>query len=338
VQASRNQVTSSTVLISTMQLSTCAVIGLSFLVAMLSSSVDARKTAQCNSYYLGEYQKLYDAKLTDLPGSKILATFGMLPSGTAATINDTVAAVVVGDSFAGPLAGALNDIAVEHKLAFTMTSIPSCAAFFDKDSIDETKVDWPNVSPTNTGPIECKRSHRMGMLELIKKSDTNLVVLAANWLASPQLYKSMRGVENPVLDTVRVIRATGRNVVIIGVVPGAHYNVRSCLEASGPMSLFTRCAETSRVIPPFQGEAPLREKMEKRVAMRMGLARIVASEEMQQLGGVGFVDPFNSLCPQKDFCMNIENEDPLYSDAMHLTAAGGRKLRSDIEKMVLKYA
>lgn len=290
-------------------------------------------------YYNAEHQKLYMQEHRPVRGASMEPIYGLLPTGAEGTADDSdVKAVVIGDSFASPLAGVFNDIAIDRGVKFTMTSIPSCAAFFDKVSMNHKIRDWPRGLDGRKEVVECKQFRRQEMLELVKKSHANVVFFAANWLASRQLWSSINsgGKDDPVSETMHELKKTGKNVVIFGVFPGAHFNVRECMAGETVLKP-SECPKESRILPPFLGDPKEQTKMNNRLKSRQELSRIMDKPDIASLG-FGFIDPLNSMCPSPGYCLVSLHGEPLYSDSMHLTANGGRLLRKEIEKALEKYA
>lgn len=292
-------------------------------------------------YYNAEAKFVYNQKPHPLKGSKFKPHYGLLPTGTEGDMedHDDIAALVVGDSFASPLAGVFNDIAIKRGVKFVLTSHPSCAAFFDKVSMDSSIHDWPNSPKQQSGKIACKAERRHEMLDMIKRSKAKIVFLAANWEATPQIWQvgRMTGDEkelDPVSETLIQLSKTGKKIVLFGVIPGAHIDPRACLardhEYANKMNWFG-CAKESNIAPPFRGKEKEISKMKRRVEARKLLTKVLARKEVKALN-VEFIDPLDSMCNSKDKCIIIKGKIPLYADSMHLTVMGGKMMRSRIEK------
>jgi SGNH domain (fused to AT3 domains) len=306
-----------------------------------STAGGVKRAVGTSVFYNSEHKNLHKQSHRPLTGSALQPLYGLLPSGTEGRVedHDNVAALVIGDSFVGPLAGVFDDIARARGVKFALTSVPSCAAFFDKTSMDPTIADWPVSHNGNPTVVDCKRVRRREMLELIRHTKPKLAFLAANWVASPQLWSSQNsgGRDDPVTETLQTIAAAGKKLAVFGVVPGAHYNVRACMagEAAGP-GLFGRCPSVSRIAAPFEGEEAEQRRMARRVLARAELARILGSPAAAALG-VAFIDPARAMCPAVDKCLVSLHGEPLYSDSMHLTVNGGRLMRRDIEAVLDKH-
>jgi hypothetical protein len=311
---------------------------------LLAATAAADSKIGSSTFYNSEHKNMHRQSHRPVAGAKLQPIYGMLPAGTGGSIDDhaDTAAIVIGDSFAGPLSGVFDDIARAKGVKFSMTTIPSCAAFFDRVSMDHTVADWPASHNGNPAVVDCKRVRRREMLELVRHSRPKLVFLAANWVASPQLWtaKNSVGREDPVAESLRALAATGKAIVLFGVVPGAHYNVRECMAGEGGpgfgLGAFRRCPDRSRIVAPYQGERPEKRRMAMRVVARHQLASILAKPEVAALG-VGLIDPAASMCPDAENCLVSKDGEPLYSDSMHLTANGGRLMRRDIEAALARH-
>lgn len=298
----------------------------------------ARKRVRSAMSYNSEIRNMLNQSPRELKGSKLKPIYGLLPTGTPGVIEDynDVAALVVGDSFTGPLAGVFDDIARARGVKFALTTLPSCAAFFDKVSMDHTIEDWPIAHRGKQGVVDCKRVRRQEMLEMIRLTKPKLVFLGANWVASNQLWtassdEDLGAGDDPVSRTLQTVAATGKKVAVFGVVPGAHYNVRACMAGENPPPGTTgRCPSVSRIQAPFEGDENEQTKMKRRVDARRILYRIFSSPMVKALG-IHFIDPARSMCPAVDKCLVSLHGEPLYSDSFHLTASGGRLMRKDIE-------
>lgn len=297
--------------------------------------------ARSASSYNGEIRKTLNQSHRKLSGSSLEPMYGLLPSGTSGTIDDydDVAALVVGDSFTGPLVGVFDDIARARGVKFALTTVPSCAAFFDKVSMDHTIEDWPVAHRGKKEVVDCKRVRRQEMLEMIQRTKPEHVFLGANWIASSQLWSAKDGGDDiesgvdAVTRTLQSVAATGKKITVFGVVPGAHYNVRACMAGEEkPPGLFARrCPSVSRIASPFEGDEKERKRMQLRVDARKTLGRILASPTVKALN-VKMIDPARAMCPAEDKCLVALHGEPLYSDSFHLTMNGGRLMRKDIER------
>lgn len=294
--------------------------------------------AKSSVFYNGEHQKLYKQEPKRVRGTRMMPIYGLLPEGTEGGVNENeVTGVVIGDSFASPLAGVFNDIATDRGIKFTMTSIPSCAAFFDKVSMNHKIEDWPKGLTGNKQVVDCKQYRRKEMLALAKKSKAKVVFFAANWLASRQLWTAVNsgGADDPVSETMHALKKTGKKIVIFGVFPGAHFNVRECMAGETNIAP-DQCPRESRILPPYDGEESEQKKMGSRLKARQELSRIMAKPDIAELG-FEFIDPTQSMCPSAGSCLVSLHGEPLYNDAMHLTANGGRLLRQEIDQVLDKF-
>lgn len=297
-------------------------------------------------YYNAEARFLFNQKPHPLKGSSLKPQYGLLPVGTKGVMEDhkDIAALVVGDSFVAPLSGLFNDIALQRGVKFLMTSHPSCAAFFDKVSMDSSIHDWPKSPGQEKGKVECKGARRPEMLEMIKRSKAKMVFLAPNWVATPQIWQVKKMGEkeglDPVTKTLVALSKTGKKIVLFGVIPGAHINVRACLAGDGTyakkLNWFRTCAKESNILPPFLGDEKEMTNMERRAETRELLAKVLAKKEVKALN-IDFIDPKASMCNADGKCMISKNGKPLYVDAMHLTVFGGKLMRKSVEAVMSKH-
>jgi peptidoglycan/LPS O-acetylase OafA/YrhL len=301
-----------------------------------------------NGYYLREYTKLYSPKREQLPGSKATVEFGTIPVSTQSSVaaGDDFEAVVVGDSFCAPLAGVFNEIAKQDNKTYVMMSHHSCASFFDKESLDVTLVHGPNFARVK----KCKAELRPEMLGLIRATKSKIVVLSSNWLATRQMIRANResaptsknefsssGLRKSQLEeTIDILNNLGRKVIMVGMVPGAHFNVRACLAASGPLAEFKKCPEVTRFKAPFVGTAEAQDKMKRRAVIRNTISAIFQQTNMQkarQERNLVLIDPYEALCDDRTGeCLTSRNGEPYYSDDMHLTISGAMLLKERIQQ------
>lgn len=299
-----------------------------------------RSRAFSHTVYLQEAKDLYSPSERPIPGTERSLEYGVVPNATAKSVaaGDTFDGIVVGDSFAAPFAGAFDEIAKRRGEAFVISSHYSCAPFFDAVSMDESVKDYANPSTNPRGKL-CKQVIRKDVLGLIKAVDAKIVVLTGNWLATSQMWKA--GYEsintNPrrkmslkpsqLEQTVAKLHSLGRKVLVIGVVPGAHYNVRACMTATGPLAYTKKCPERSRFREPFQGTDYLRRQMQNRVKLRTTFNVLMRTSDLLRQGLSGkwlaYVDPYETMCDDaRGDCIVARNGQPFYSDEYHLTANG----------------
>jgi peptidoglycan/LPS O-acetylase OafA/YrhL len=288
-----------------------------------------------SNYYIREYTKMYLPTEKKLPGTNATAIFGAIPTTTTKSVNsrDEFDAVLIGDSFCAPLAGVFNDIAMQSNKSFLMISHHSCAAFFDKKSLDATVIDGPNAARMTL----CKAELRPEMLELVRVAKSKVVVISSNWFATSQMWLASRDRvldddsansdifnESQLEETVKILNDMGRKVIVIGVVPGSHFNVRACLAASGPLAGLKKCPEVTRFKIPFMGTAEQQDRMERRAVIRDTMRRIFEKPRMIKLREekqILLIDPYEVMCnDETGECLTSHGGEPYYSDDIHLTA------------------
>jgi peptidoglycan/LPS O-acetylase OafA/YrhL len=286
-----------------------------------------------HGYYVKEYTRMYEPTRKRLPGTNATALYGTLPVSSRKTIqsNDKFDAIAVGDSFCAPFAGLLDRIARSDDKTFLMMSHHSCASFFDKHSIGISK---PSTSPRTK---LCQAELRPEMLGLIRAARSKIVILSSNWLATSQIWDNsldnVSRVQNSssrfyaksqLEETIDVLYDMGRKVIVVGMIPGSHFNIRACLAAaSGPLSE-KLCPEVTRFKKPFLKTALNPRRMEQRTMIRDNIRKIFQKPSMtqaQEEGRVYLIDPYEVLCDENTGeCLTGRGGEPYYSDDMHLTA------------------
>jgi hypothetical protein len=92
--------------------------------------------------------------------------------------------VVVGDSFACPMVGVLNEISHDLNMAFLLSTNSTCAAFFDEEYFNvSSPFDNPPL-PHGKRSWNYKMKVRPAMRELVAKSDAPVVILNGNWVGT----------------------------------------------------------------------------------------------------------------------------------------------------------
>jgi peptidoglycan/LPS O-acetylase OafA/YrhL len=306
-----------------------------------------------NHHYLAEYTNLYAPTRQKLPGSKVTAVYGVIPTTTTKRVaaGDDFDAVVVGDSFCAPLAGVFSSVAETRNKTFLMISHHSCASFFDKKSLDTSSMESPN----HGREFECKTDLRPQMLELIRVAKSKVVVLSSNWFATSQMWTAKRNsvrdedqgdgraLETSQLEeTIEILNNMGRKVILLGMVPGSHFNVRACMAASGPLSGLKKCPEVSRFKAPLMGTDETRKRMERRAQIRDTIRRVLDKPAMKvahQEKKVLLIDPYDVMCNDRTGeCLTARSGEPYYSDDMHLTANGTMLFKERIEQALRSLA
>jgi peptidoglycan/LPS O-acetylase OafA/YrhL len=273
--------------------------------------------------------------------------FGYIPKNTAKRVfrGDSFAALVVGDSFAAPLAGVFSEIAQEQKAEFVLMSRPSCTPFLDDTSLNPAVQDYDNPS-NNPRVHECKGIVRHEMLELIKVTNTRTVLLIGNWANTMQMKRAMRDSvtsEGESATTGRVVSqleltilkllSLQKHVVILGVVPGAHYNVRACYAATGPLSFLKVCPRETSLDRLDDGNEKTRHRLRVRQTMTYLMKQSLELRKAHDTGRLVYLDPYLSLCQfTTGTCQIANRSEPYYYDDAHLALNGSMLLKHDISQ------
>lgn len=302
-----------------------------------------------STVYAKELNDLYNPTLNIIPGTNTELTYGIVPQSANLSVSrgDTFDGIIVGDSFAAPFAGAMDSIAKENGKSFVVTSHFSCAPFFDNTSMDPTIRDYPKNSKRGK---ECKESIRQRVLDLIKGTKTKTVFLAGNWLATSQMWRAVhtrdeqKGTSDDagkdvkpsqIEETVSLLHDLGKKVVLIGMIPGVHYNSRACLSSSGLFAFLKNCPSRTRYEEPVSGADDMKTKIRGRNTIRSTFEELFKQSEVFKKGTserwLSFVDPFKSLCDaDRGDCAAIHEGELVYSDDHHLSANGTRILKDDL--------
>jgi hypothetical protein len=247
---------------------------------------------------------------------------------------------VIGDSFAHPMAAVFNEIAKKRRLSVLLSSTATCAPFFDKVSLDTT-TPFDNGVKNN---IVCKQEVRPAVLGLLLNSGARVAVLNGNWVGTHQLW---RATKDPVggtslQDTIHLLRSHGVKVVVVGMVPGSHYDVPVCHDTvpacSGRTPPASAACRGSTPIADLTSAPHTREsgkRQQDRNTMRATLTRIM--EELVRLHPtqIAYVDPYEVMC-DGDECLTFSNGQSLYYDDHHLSANGTLLFQAAFEKVLAK--
>lgn len=300
-----------------------------------------------------EFDSKYDPHAEALRKGSEEFEFGYIPISTESRIDmgHPFTAAIVGDSFAAPLAGLFDELAAEGQEQFVLTSRHSCTPFLDATSMDSNILDFEN--PTNNPRVvECKQHIRRQMLDLIQTTNTDTVLLIGNWLNTLQMKRAMEASVSAVLRpgkpdvqrlspwkrtvsqlelTIMKIIGLQKKVILVGMIPGAHYDVRACYAAKGPLTFLKRCPIESS----FAHHAGIKTKMSYRLLIRRTLGLLMRESpslrKAQQEGNLVYVDPYLSLCKStKRSCLIASKREPYYYDEGHLTMNGSLLLKHDI--------
>jgi peptidoglycan/LPS O-acetylase OafA/YrhL len=294
--------------------------------------------ARRSSYYRQEYTELLLPTRQTLPGSNRTALFGAIPVSNekGITAGDIIDAVVVGDSFCAPLAGVFDSIARQDNKTFLMMTHHSCAPFFDTLALDATKVDGPKRARFTL----CKSELRPDMLALIRSAHSKVVVLSFNIFGVREMWRAVGDRKSPkksqLEETIEILINMGRKVIVMGLVPAPHFDVRACLAASGPLSRFKRCPDVTRFKAPFMGTTEMQNKavrmagmrdMVKVIFRRPGMAKARAENKIM------LIDPYDAMCnEQTGECVTSHNGEPYYTDLNHITSNASMLFKPLIRK------
>lgn len=266
--------------------------------------------------------------------------YGMIPSDSGRSIEnrDKFDALIVGDSFAGPLAGVFSELARDLKNNYLLLSHAACLPVFDDISLNPNITDYINAGHNERAEL-CKTTLRPNMLKLIRAANTDVVVLAGNWVGGHHIWepgfqttgessmKSAQSKRSRFEDSISKLRNWNKKVVVIGSTPCAHFHVRECLAAAGPLSGLKHCPTITRIAKPFLGTESEQRRQKRRVEVRDQLNRLIKSSPVLSTGvrdgWVSYVDPFNTYCKHTTGeCVLVRDGKSIYSDTEHLTANG----------------
>jgi peptidoglycan/LPS O-acetylase OafA/YrhL len=309
---------------------------------IVSQGWNSRRTSRpvpvyASTFYTSQYDSLMNVKAHVLPGFNKPLSFGIVPALSSKRVEtgDGFAAVVVGDSFCRPLAAVFNSIGSQDNKTFAMMSHSACASVFDKVSLDVKQIPMPLRHTT-----PCVANSRPEMLELIRAVNSKIVVLSSMWrwdmTKMPRKEKADDGTlpKSRLEETIEVLNNMGRQVIVMGEVPGSYFNVRACLAASGPLSRFKKCPERIRFKDPFMKHDVGARVMKGRAILREHILTTFQQPSMlraQAEKKVILVDPFDTLCNEESGeCMTSLNGEPYYHDTHHLTAHGAMLLKESV--------
>jgi SGNH domain (fused to AT3 domains) len=284
--------------------------------------------------YLREIVRIAKPQSWSWPSLKTAKVeYSVLPTGSPRRLQDRVHVAVIGDSFAHPMAGVFNKIAKERKISVMLSSSATCAPFFDSVSLDTTTT-FDNGAKNSH---ECKTQVRPAMMALLMQSRPRIAVLIGNWVGTYQIWKALqRPNEGKSLqETIKLIRTLGIKVIVIGMVPGSHYDVPVChaRQAAGKgICLGTTPIKNLDSFPhtPESGKQQL-----NRNKMRTVISNIMKAEVVEHPTQVALVDPYDAMCTETE-CLTALNGENLYYDNHHLSANGTLLMQPFIEKALAK--
>lgn len=279
--------------------------------------------------------------------------FGYIPRNTEKRVakGHSFDALILGDSFAAPLAGLFDELAAEDHQDFVLMSSHSCTPFLDATSLDPGVRDYANPS-NNPRVHECKQTIRHDMMNLLAAAKTETVMLLGNWLNTNQLLLAMETSISVVLKKPEVRRPNSwvrtlsqveltimklldlqKKVIFIGMVPGAHYNVRACYAAKGPLSFLKQCPLESSLQRLDEGNGKMRHRLLIRRALGLLMKESPVLKRAQADGNLVYVDPYLSFCnSHSETCVVASKMEPYYYDDNHLTKNGSLLLKHDVRQ------
>lgn len=270
-----------------------------------------------------------------IPGTKRVVDYLAVPTSSMRTVEDkgSFAGVLVGDSFGASFTGVLGAMGTQIGKPFLVASHYNCGPFFDDLSFKLEKND-------NARAQVCKRQLRGSMLQLIRASKAPVVFLAANWPLHSHVLSQGKGLPRQTSrleESISKLRKMGKKIIIIGMVPGAHYSIEYCIFARGPLAFLKKCPAATRFKTPLVGSKEQQRRMASRLKTRNDIADLLTSSPLLAAGRrekwLSLVDPFESLCDEgTGECKVFYNGDPLYSDDHHLTRNGSLLLERDFRR------
>lgn len=270
-------------------------------------------------------------------GSLSEPDYGIIPSNSGKSVEDgdKFDALIVGDSFAEPLAGVMASLASELNKDYILLSHAACLPAFDETSLNPQIEDYFNPGQNERADL-CKKVLRPNMLKLIRTANTEVVVLAGNWVGGHHIWeadsntvresstKTSHSKRSRFENSILKLRNMYKKVVLVGATPCAHFHVRECLAAAGPLSGLKTCPNITRVAAPFMGTESEQKRQKSRVEARNHLKKMMKAPlftEGLREGWLSYVDPFNTFCKhRKGECVVSIDGVSLYSDTEHLTA------------------
>lgn len=242
---------------------------------------------------------------------------------------------VLGDSFAAPFASVATSLSAKHNISVALSSVSTCAPFFDPASLDIT------TSFDNDGARSrpCKEEVRPAMLSVLRTLKPKVALLVGNWAGTYQLWASTRDLHSSraLQKTLEIIRESGVKVVVIGQIPGAYFDVPRCFDQDDRVE-GAKCARWSPFSdvesPPHTEES--RDLQTRRNTIRKTINAVMYEQVARFPGEIAFVDPYQAFCDDTH-CKTWENDlKALYYDDHHLSLNGTMLLKPAIEQSLIK--
>lgn len=288
-------------------------------------------------------------------GGKKEPGYGVIPSNSGKTIqkHDRFDALIVGDSFAEPLAGVMAALAKDLKTDYILLSHAGCLPLFDDSSLNPRIKDYLNPAENKRADL-CKRVLRPNMMKRIRSANTDVVIIAGNWSGNHHMWrvdtyinrenitKTAHAERSRFEDSILKLRNMKKKIVIIGPTPCPHFHVRQCLAAAGPLHGLKHCPTTTRWAEPYLGTLREQKRQKHRVAARADLKKMMKGSLFAKglkEGWLSYVDPFNTFCERRTGeCLVSIDGVALYSDTVHMTSNATLHMKGTIRKALAAIA
>lgn len=254
-------------------------------------------------------------------------------------LTDEFDGLIIGDSFAEPTIGVFETIATKHNMTFLIGGGGACPPFFDEASLDPKRL-MRRISKN------CMWNVRRNYLDFIKTTKARKLFLIGNWYFAPEFWQEVGRNEFEVStsrfeDSIDTLRKLGKRIVVIGQIPGPHYNPKLCLESAGPLAFLKNCPKRFRFQEPYKGSPEFVSKMNERNLVRKTIINLFKDSKMFQKeiteGRLAFVDPYKSLCNAKQGdCAAIIDGEAVFRDLSHLSRKGSQLMENQIYEALMK--
>ncbi|HET9862027.1 MAG TPA: acyltransferase family protein [Steroidobacteraceae bacterium] len=210
--------------------------------------------------------------------------------------------LVWGDSHTWALVGLFKELAESERLQVNVAQYPACRPLIGAES-----------------RRECSEFN-LAMVDAVKALDPGLIVLSAYW-NNPKmpLHVDARHTDDPwpfslaLQETLRRVRAPGRQVCVIKTVPRLRY--------PGEYAMYM--ARRRGISADF-----LALPRASAYAQDRGFESVV--DALQARGLLTSVDPKRVLCPDDRCRYRLEDGTPIYMDDNHVSLAGAELLRGEV--------
>lgn len=239
--------------------------------------------------------------------------------GTSASGSD-YRVVLWGDSHAAHLSPSFSEMGQHLGIASRQITKAGCPPLMGIRFVPEDRM--------NTG---CPAFNDNALKEVLGDQKVQVVVLAARWIplamgsaATPidGLHPSLRDSRALFIaslrKTVETLVSSGRQVILVGQVPGPELSPVLCLSRARLRHANEGACTAMAVSRPAEQEALVNQSI---------------AEAVRGIPAVQIVHPYNVLCGRQS-CQLISRGQPLYSDETHLSATGAHMVEGEIEKSV----